>query len=67
MKDGLSVGLVVGMRGGGEGMLGGRLGLLKAIRAPSGRLWISWLGAGWRTEENIRRGGKKRSRLLSIR
>lgn len=49
MKEGLSMGFVVGMRGGGEGMLGGRLGLLNVTRTPSCMLWTSWLEAGWRT------------------
>ncbi len=53
MKEGLSVGLVVGMSGGGEGMLGGRLGLLNVTRTPSGILWTSWLEAGWRTGGNL--------------
>lgn len=34
MKEGLSVGLVVGMSGGGEGMLGGRLGLNVTRTSP---------------------------------
>ena len=55
MKEGLSVGLVVGMSGGGEGMLGGLLGLLNVTRTPSFILWTSWLGAGWRTEGDMRK------------
>lgn len=58
MKEGLSVGLVVGMSGGGEGMLGGRLGLLNVTLTPSGILWTSWLGAGWRTVGNIENKNK---------
>lgn len=54
MKEGLSVGLVVGMSGGGEGMLGGRLGLLNVTRTPSAILWTSWFGAGWRTGGNTK-------------
>lgn len=46
IKEGLSVGLVVGISGGGEGMLGGRLVLLNV----TGIVWSSWLGAEWRTE-----------------
>lgn len=65
MKEGLSVGLVVGMSGGGEGMLGGRLGLLNVTRTPSGILWTSWLGAGWRTGENM--GEQKKKRQLITR
>lgn len=49
MKEGLSVGLVVGMSGGGEGMLAGRLGRLNVTRTPS---WTSWLETGWRTASN---------------
>lgn len=55
MKEGLSVGLVVGMSGGGEGMLEGRLGLHNVTRTPSCILWTSWLGAGWRTGGNIKK------------
>lgn len=47
MKEGLSVGLVVGISGGGEGMLGGRLVLLNVTG-----IWTSWLGAGWRTKRD---------------
>lgn len=46
MKEGLSVGLVVGMSGGGEGMLAGRLGRLNVTRTPSGIPWTSWLETG---------------------
>lgn len=53
MKEGLSVGFVVGMSGGGEGMLGGRLGLLNVTRTPSGIPWTNWVGEGWRTSRNI--------------
>lgn len=35
MKEGLSVGLLVGMSGGGEGMLGGRVVRLNVTRTPS--------------------------------
>lgn len=45
MKEGLSVGLVVGMSGGGEGMLGGRM-VLNVMRPPSGIFWTSWVVAG---------------------
>lgn len=54
IKEGLSVGLVVGISGGGEGMLGGRLVLLKV----TGILWTSWLGPEWRTERNRGGGGR---------
>lgn len=47
------MGLVVGISGGGEGMLGGRLVLLNV----TGILWTSWLGPEWRTERN----GEKKS------
>lgn len=50
MKEGLSVGLVVGMSGGGEGMFGGRP-CLYVTRTPSGILWTSWLGAEWKTKK----------------
>lgn len=60
MKEGLSVGLVVGMSGGGEGMLGGRLGRLNVTRTPSGMVWTSWLAAGWRT------GGSRQGEGQSI-
>lgn len=53
MKEGLSVGFVVGMSGGGEGMLGGRLGLLNVTRTPSGIPGTNWLEEGWRTGGNI--------------
>lgn len=46
MKEGLSVGFVVGMRGGGEGS---RLLLLNVTRTASGIVETSWLEAGWRT------------------
>ncbi len=59
MKEGLSVGLVVGMSGGGEGMLGGRLGLLNVTRTPSGILWTSWLGEGWRTGGNMKKNADR--------
>lgn len=49
MKEGLSVGFVVGMSGGGEGMLAGRLGRLNVTLTPSGIPWTSWLETGWRT------------------
>lgn len=52
MKEGLSVGLVVGMSGGGEGMLAGRLGRLNVTRTPSDIPWTSWLETGWRTASN---------------
>lgn len=52
MNEGLSVGLVVGMSGGGEGMLAGRLGRLNVTRTPSGIPWTSWLETGWRTTIN---------------
>lgn len=65
MKEGLSVGLVVGMSGGGEGMLGGRLGLLNVTRTPSGILWTSWLGAGWRTGGNIKKDKKGQKQLIT--
>lgn len=61
IKEGLSAGLVVGISGGGEGMFGGRLGLLNVTRTPSGILWTSWLGAGWRTGENIKKNNKNYS------
>lgn len=61
MKEGLSVGLVVGMSGGGEGMLEGRLGLHNVTRTPSCILWISWLGAGWRTGGNVKRNKSNRN------
>lgn len=53
MKEGLSVVFVVGMSGGGEGMLAGRLGRLKVTLTPSGIPWTSWLETGWRTANNI--------------
>lgn len=53
MKEGLSVGFVVGMSGGGEGMLAGRLGRLKVTLTPSGIPWTSWLETGWRIASNI--------------
>lgn len=62
MKEGLSVGLVVGMSGGGEGMLEGRLGLHNVTRTPSCILWTSWLGAGWRTGGNIKKKKKQEQR-----
>lgn len=49
MKEGLSVGFVVGMSGGGEGMLAGRLGRLNVTLTPSGIPWTSWLETGCRT------------------
>lgn len=55
MKEGLSVGLLVGMSGGGEGMLGGRLCLLNGRRTPSFMLCTSWVGLGWRTGREMNR------------
>ena len=48
MKEGLSVCLEVGMRGGGAGMFGGRL-CLNDTRTASGMSWAVWLGVGCRT------------------
>ena len=53
MKEGLSVCLEVGMRGGGAGMLGGRL-CLNDTRTASGMSWAVWLGVGCRTTERGR-------------
>lgn len=66
-KEGLSVGLAVGMSGGGEGMFGGRLGLLIVIRTPSGIPWTSWLEeeCSTRRKHKIKKRRRRRKRKTS--